>query len=409
MLVRALSIIPGICLLLVAGYQAVRAAYAEHLFISSSVESVREAIRLAPGRALYRVGLAELLDRAGQDARPPLQAAAALKPGDASIWIRLGLLEEIGNQFQKAEEDLLRAARVSRKHDPRWTLANYYYRREQPDEFWQWAREALLISYGDRTPLFRLCWNMSPDPDTILRRAVPERRPVLMDYASFLAALQEYSAAEHLFGELAAGAEDHEVGYFLAITDRLLELGRMPAALAVWNSLCRRGLVRYPPLAPETGVVLTNGSFAARTLAHGFDWRIPSLPGVFVAQMPPPAGWRISLSGNQPERCVILSQFLPLEAGRNYRLRFRYRSAAAAAFRNPNTGIRWRLYNTGSSGGAIAQSEPLAGDGAGEDGFDFTLPAGGGARLALVYERASGTTRTEGAVTMEYVSVCLAE
>lgn len=405
MLIRTIFVIPVISVLLFACGWVVRRAFADHLFFSGNVESVREAARLAPGRSLYRIGLAELLNQAGEDSRPWLRAAAALKPNDASILIRLGLREEMENQFEQAEHYLLRAASVSKKYAPRWTLANFYFRRGRPDEFWRWSREAFLMSYGDRTPLLQLCWSMSPDADTILQRSIPDRRPVRMDFASFLIARQQYSAAEPLLTELAASAREHETSHFLRLADRLLALWRFPAALAVWNSLCRQELVRYSALAPESGSVLTNGSFAEPTIAHGFDWRITSAPGVFVAQMPAPAGWSISLSGDQPEQCEILSQYLPLEAGRDYRLKYRYRSTPAPmAFDNPDTGIRWRVY--GAGGSVVAQSDPLARDGGGEESFDFTMPApGSGARLVLAYNRASGSTRTEGAVTLECVAV----
>ena len=43
------------------------------------------------------------------------------------------------------------AARVDRTFDPRWTLANYYFRRQNWDEFWKWMRAAAEMSYGDRS------------------------------------------------------------------------------------------------------------------------------------------------------------------------------------------------------------------------------------------------------------------
>ena len=125
MLIRTLFVIPVISMLLFACGWVVRRAFADHLFFSGDVESVREAARLAPGRSLYRIGLAELLNQAGEDSRPWLREAAALKPNDASILIRLGLREEMENQFEQAEHYLVRAASASRKYAPRWTLANF--------------------------------------------------------------------------------------------------------------------------------------------------------------------------------------------------------------------------------------------------------------------------------------------
>ena len=71
--------------------------------------------------------------------------------------------------LRNAESHLLRAARASRQFAPRWELANYYVRRGDAVPFWPWARESLAIGYGDLSPVFRLCWNMSPDAVDIWR------------------------------------------------------------------------------------------------------------------------------------------------------------------------------------------------------------------------------------------------
>ena len=410
MLRRSITIIAVICLLLGACFWTIRLAWAEHLFNSGDLQSVSKAIELAPCNDRYLVGLAELMDRAGDDPRPMLAAASNLNPYDASIRIELGLLEEIRNRHQEAEDLLLTAARMNRKYAPRWTLANYYFRRGETDNFMQWAREALQVSYGDRRPLFDLCWSMKPEPDTILLRAIPARRPVQRDFANYLIARQQYSSAEPLLIELVKSVSEPETAYFLGITDHLLRLGRFPAAITIWNSLCNMGLLQYTPLRPGTEAVLTNFNFSFPALGHGFDWLVPTTTGVFVTQMPPPEGWKISLSGDQPEQCEIISQYLPLEIGRRYRLTYRYRSAPSSlTMGTPDSGIRWRLH-TALGRTEIAESDPLTSNETSEDSFSFTLPNNSsGARLTLAYERASGTMRTEATITLEQLRIELVE
>ena len=60
---------------------------------------------------------------------------------DANAWIGMGLEEELSGNFQAAERYLLHAAAISREYVPRWTLANYYFRRENATRFWPWAKQ----------------------------------------------------------------------------------------------------------------------------------------------------------------------------------------------------------------------------------------------------------------------------
>jgi len=392
----------GLGLLPVAVYRAVRLAYADHLYRTFTPASVRRAIRLAPGRALYEVGLAELLERAGQDSRSALRRAAVLSPDDAAIRIRLGLALEIHGDVAGAERELLAAARVSQKYDPRWSLANFYFRRRDEERFWHWAREALRVSYGDRTPLLELCWRMAPSAETILCRAIPDRRPVRLAFADFVLARREFAAAEALVTTLAAEAAPGETRRFLQMTDRLLAAGRFPAAITVWNSLCRRRLLPYPALDARHGPVLTNGDFARPFLGRAFDWRSPATDGAFLVRTPP-NGVRVILSGRQPVSCEILQEYLPLRAGADYELRYRYRvTLSALAAPDSATGLFWRVYGLEERPVLIAESEAFASEGVHQDRLQFRAPDGiFGGWLVLQHWRQPGHTRMEGTVLLE--------
>jgi len=398
---RAAVIIALAALLVFAAIQAIGLARADFLFSSGEREAVERAAAMEPDNARYRVWLAELLERAGEDPRPMLREAATLKPDDDAILIRLGLREEAAGRLEQAEALLLDAARVSQKYEPRWTLANFYFRRGNREQFWRWAREALGSSYGDRTPLFRLSWEVAGDPATILREAIPDQRPVRLAWLRFLIGQRRFPEVAALAGDLAAGATEQELNPLLGVTDALLGAGDYTGALNVWNLLCARQLISAAGIDPVADNVVTNGDFARPTLARGFAWRIPRIEGVFVTQAL--GTWSISLTGGQPERREIMSQPVPLEPGMLYRFTCRYRTRPSGpATVAASSGLRWRLRAAG--GRLLGESEALAYEGAGESIFEFQAPEGvRGARLVLDHQRASGSMRMEGSLELEEV------
>src|SRR5580698_176090 len=124
-------------------YWPLRLAWADHLSRATDSETVARAVRLSPGDADFHLTLAAAQQAEGTGATAALATAAALDPSNADAWTRLGLDAEIRGDLRTAEDSLLRAARASRQFAPRWALANYYFRRADPEHFWPWVRESL--------------------------------------------------------------------------------------------------------------------------------------------------------------------------------------------------------------------------------------------------------------------------
>ncbi len=167
----------------------------------------RRAIEIMPRNTEYLALRALELDYDGADSMPVLKRIASLNPLASAPRIQLGLAAEIHGDPDSAERWLLDAARVDRQFEPRWTLANFYLRRENPAEFWKWMRLALQVSYGDRRPAFDLCWRMSEDPREILTRAIPERHEVLAAYLAYLLEEHRLPAAAAVALKLAAAGD----------------------------------------------------------------------------------------------------------------------------------------------------------------------------------------------------------
>ncbi len=342
---------------------------------------VETAIRLAPGDARNYAALASL---GGADRSLALERATVANPYDAQAWIALGLDAELRGDRTRAERCLLRAARVDNTYAPRWSLASFYFRANNREKCLPWLREAARMSYGDPRPLAQLAWNLAQDAPQALE-AVSERPPVLESYASLLLDHGRLGPAEVAAGRLVDTAGKDAAGAVLVYCDRFMNSGQAEAALRLWNRLAAARSIPEPPLDPERGPHLTNGDFAREPLSRGFDWWMPGAAGVEMVRQPAAGGLRLSFSGEQPERCMLLLQRVALAPGRSWRLRFDYRSQGMAR----DTGLRWRT--TGAEWPAPSS------DAWNEAEFDFRTPAGGTvAPLVLAYERAPGTMRMAG-------------
>ena len=214
---------------------------------------------------------ASQIDRANASYRLDPVAAAALSPHDAPIRLRLGLALEESGKTAEAEKELLLAASLSRKYEPRWTLAGFYFRQNKIEPFWFWAREALSVAYRDPELLFDLAWSLDNNGGEIRRRLHPEAR--LITWRAWLL----HAARTGRLDAVEAGL------------DRLD--GVDPAPLA--HALAAGGRVR------------------ALTRFHGhraLDWQAIAQDGVkFEAQG---EGFTVTFDGRQPEQCDVATRLM---------------------------------------------------------------------------------------------------
>ena len=388
-----------------ACYWSIRLAYADHLANDRSRPAVERAIRLAPGNPEYYVRLAEADPSSALTA---MEKAVALDPLNSSIWIEFARTAEEQKDFQRAESCLLRAVRLDRTFAPRWLLAEYYFRRHDPSRFWPAVRAALATSYDDVAPLFDECWQLAPSPETILAQAIPDRQDVIRQYLVYLLAKKRLDLAEPVASKVMGHAGRDDVAPLLSYCDGLLAQNHAPPSLEIWNSLVKKRLLDYPALAPEKSASITNGGFEKPLLSTAFDWRLAELPGILTRRGGSPPMLRISFAGKQPETCEILSEFVPLAPARKYRLSVRYETNEIEG----DTGLSWRVLDVRDGGDLLEGTGQLKGRERteGEEEFAFTTPAKTQlARLALRYQRALGTVRITGSISLRHVRLSFAE
>jgi hypothetical protein len=280
---------------------------------------------------------------------------------------------------------------VDRQFLPRWTLANYYFRRGNVNMFWHWTREASAMVYGDARPVFRLCARVAEDGNLIDR--LPIRNPEVR--AAYLAYLLEQNRVD-LIGpavqRLLEENRENDVPLLLTACDRFLDVRRVDGAAGIWNRQAAAGRLPFPTPAGAGEQFIVNGSFLAPPASRGFDWRLPAVEGISASREERPPGLRITFSGREPEDCEALAQLVPLRMRTAYDLSFGYRTREIPR----GVGLGWRI--TDASSGAILKEGPsLASESEGEGRLSFETPGECSlVRLALRYRRTPGTTRLEG-------------
>jgi hypothetical protein len=354
-----------------AGWFSVRLAQADALFRKQTPEPVAAAVDAMPWNTGYLALRALQIDYDGQDSTPLLERIARLNPLASAPRIRLGLAAEIRGDLSTAEKWLLDAAQVDRQFEPRWTLANYYFRRQNRNEFWRWMRLALEVSYGDRTPAFDLCWRMTGDAQEILSRSIPERHDVIAAYLAYLLSTHRWAAALPVSLQLAATADYRYFDVLLAACDAFLDARDAAAAGA-----CRRAVGE-----------LTGGVFT-----RGFNWRPIEVPGVSHIPLDASSGWRVVFSGRQPESTGLLRKILDFQPGSRCFLHWESRTLGLGA----DSGVEWRV----SGQRALLPSDEnwRAGE------LIFTADSDL-QDLVLFYQRPLGQPRAEGYVEIRSVSV----
>lgn len=399
------ALLPGLILLSAAGvWISLDIAAAAYNSLASSLAKRSGAASHFPSSAEFQVRLADLRRATGLTFTANLADAVRASPRDSRLWIQLGLAQEADGDVENAEASLLRAGTLGRDYDTRWTLANFYFRRANRKQAAEWACAALTIPGVESKIVFSLLANIPAKPECILRGDYNGPENVLRDYLQWLISKPSLDGAGDVAHLLIGKRDPDSTALLLDYCDRLLQAGKIPAATLLWNSLAEAGWVSQKE--PPAGTVMDPG-FKLADPPHGFAWKIPRVAGVELAPLHP--GLQISLSGVQPDKCELLSQWLPAGSAPARFLRFRTVASGLAA----GSGVHWRV--TTPAGVDLLDTPRLESDAdiydrsPTESNLRFADPSKRGLvqppliRIALVYARAPGALPARGWIRLEKI------
>jgi hypothetical protein len=365
-------------LLLLASAQTVRLAWADMLSRSPALEDRERAAALYPSADHY-LRLAEKREATTGDSFPDVARAAALEPENPDVLQRLGMRAELAGDLATAERSLLRAASFSTLYQPRYLLAQFYFRHPRGEAFDTWFAGALKVSYGYVGPLLALAGRLRPDPAWLVELGLRQRPAIAREFLLYLRENGQAAASARLALSIARRARPADLPVLFPWMDELLEAGNAAPALEVWNALAAAGRVQGGALDPARPRLIALAP--PPSSGRGFAWSFVTTSEVRVA----PAGGELhlTLSGNQPEFQVLAWQNVPVLPGALCRLEF----DAQTMDGGPSTGISGMI---SSRSGRREWEELPAG-----------RPAPGAlVRANLIHRRPLGSARISGTVSI---------
>jgi tetratricopeptide (TPR) repeat protein len=384
-----------VMLILAAAAALRRAAADARLHAAATPAEVHAACLMDPGKAACWSTLARSLEESHEEPGTAWDRAIELNPREPRTLAQAAISSELAGRLPQAEALLLQASRHNQLWLPRWTLANFYFRRGQTDKFWRWMRLAAERAYGDPRALFRLAHLAEGGDAFVIEQVLPPNPVILGKFVWYLLEEQRPEslalAVNSLLDKTTPAYRPSALEPALAAIQALLTRGEPETAVALWNRLAREG---YHPHGPWTAEApLMNGAFSAPLLGQGFDWWLVGTEGVQSLAGSPAGTAKITLSGRQPESAWLLHQFVYLPAGRRYRLTSSSMSRGLAT----GSGVRWRLFSLEPARPLETSCPELASDEWRPNACDTPAMDGPAvARLVLVAERQPGRMRAEG-------------
>lgn len=390
--------------LLAAGFAtsaiyAGRVALADYWLKTATVPGIQRSTTIISDRAdsYFQLGVMTA-DSDDAQSFQAFQTAATLNPLDSRPLIELGLRSELAGDPKTAEALFLKAADIDHQYLPRWTLANFYLRRNDEQNFWVWANRTLEMEYRPFSPVFRLCWNISDSAEDIQQRLKLPNDRLKTGYLAYVVAAQKADAIFDAASRVAKTVPDASVVHLYGACERLIQSKRTEQATELWNLLVDEKRIPYAKLDPASGQLVTNPSFALKTSSRGFDWRIGNVNGVEITGVGSSEGLRVELTGEQPESCELLSQFIPVQQSTQYRFGADWNATGLRS----DSGLGFQIYDPASNR-LLATLTPA--DSGSSSSLSVEVPPGTTLlRCALRYSRPLGQTRAHGTLEIKRLS-----
>ena len=276
----------AVCAVVVAlfCYEAVRLELAEHRIWSDDLKKMQSAAALEPGYAEYWDRLGRFLqfgldEQNFPDALHNYEKAVKISPLTARYWIdlaiaheNLGDAEKARKEFDEARKDYPGSAEV------RWEYANFLLRQGQVPEALQEMHSAVQEDSTLLPLAINRAWRATNDPNQLADAILPNTAAAYIEALNFFAGEEDVNAGLKIWRRLADSHQPFEIERLFPFLDVAIQQNHGADGEQMWlEALAACGL---PHDMPANGSVVLNGGFEHDILNGGFDWRLPSSWGM---------------------------------------------------------------------------------------------------------------------------------
>jgi len=170
-------------------------------------------------------------------------------------------------------------------------------------------------------------------PDVIFQKLLADRSDpeIKVEYVDFLSGQSDHDAAYRIWRSVVSNSRPFSFSSARPYLERLISLGRIGEAKAVWQDLEGLDIVRVP--APvESDNLIFNGDFEQVPLNAGFDWHWSDRMTYLAVDFSAPAAYhgahclRIDFTVNRNDEYEPVSQIVAVLPSHRYRLEAYVRS-----------------------------------------------------------------------------------
>jgi tetratricopeptide (TPR) repeat protein len=353
-----LALVLALVLILEAGRFGAAGFYAQ----SSDPADWERAAALEPGNALHwqRLGRYRQWDFQNADLKRAItyyERAAQLNADSPFHWLDLAGAYEMAGDPARARQAFEKAkARHPISGEVAWNFGNFLLRTGDVAGALPEIRRAVSVDPALAPSAISVCWRGGIDVDRIFAEVVPASAQTFLDAVDFFLGQQELAAALKAWEPLAKLNEPLDPKRAFPLMDELMRRGQAADARRVWQqALAAAG--RQPPAAASDALVW-DGGFEEDLANGGLGWRWLEIPGAAFTfdAVRPRSGTRclqITFDGRANLDFQHLLQYVVVEPGTRYRFRAWLRLDGIST----DSGLFFRVYDH-PGGAAVNVSTP---------------------------------------------------
>lgn len=317
---------------------------------SSDPADWERAAALEPGNADYwqRLGRYRQWDFQNADLRRAVadyERATQINPRSAYLWMDLASAYEMAGDLRRAREAFEKAkANYPISSEVAWNYGNFLLRSGEFPKAFAEIRRAISADPSLAALAVSVCWRAGADVERIFAEVVPPHPAAYLDAVDFFLGQQEIDSALRIWSRIPGLHEPIDLKRSFGLIEELARRGRVVEARDVWRQALAAAR-REPPASIRDSLVW-DGGFEGDFLNGAFGWRqvTSAEASVDFDSSAPHSGSRslqITFDGSANVDFEHVVQRLVVEPGTRYRFQAYLKLDGVST----DSGIRFRIFD----------------------------------------------------------------